>query len=334
MRKILIIAEAGVNHNGKLKQAYKLVDIAKKSGADFVKFQTSIPELHISKFARKANYQLKNNKEENNQLQMVKKLILTYSEFKKIKKYCKKKKIEFLSTPFDLNSIDFLKNLGMKYFKIPSGEITNMPYLVKVGKLKKKIILSTGMASMKEIGQALQILISNGTKKKDITVLQCNTEYPTPIHDANIKAMLTMRKKFKVQIGYSDHTEGFEAALAAVALGATVIEKHFTINKKLSGPDHQASVTGKELKEMVKSIKKVSVALGDGIKKTTNSEKKNMEVARNSIVALKNIKKGEKFTTKNLTVKRPGNGISPMKFFKTLGKKSKYSFSRDELIKI
>ena len=177
-------------------------------------------------------------------------------------------------------------------------------------------------------------MASNGTKKKDITVLQCNTEYPTPIHDANIKAMLTMRKKFKVQIGYSDHTEGFEAALAAAALGATVIEKHFTINKKLSGPDHQASVTGKELKEMVKSIKKVSVALGDGIKKTTNSEKKNMEAARNSIVALKNIKKGEKFTTKNLTVKRPGNGISPMKFFKTLGKKSKYSFSKDELIKI
>ena len=334
MSKTIFIAEAGVNHNGSIALAKKLIDVAKKANADFVKFQTSIPELHISKFARKANYQLKNNKEENNQLQMVKKLILTYSEFKKIKKYCKKKKIEFLSTPFDLNSIDFLKNLGMKYFKIPSGEITNMPYLVKVGKLKKKIILSTGMASMKEIGQALQILISNGTKKKDITVLQCNTEYPTPIHDANIKAMLTMRKKFKVQIGYSDHTEGFEAALAAVALGATVIEKHFTINKKLSGPDHQASVTGKELKEMVKSIKKVSVALGDGIKKTTNSEKKNMEVARNSIVALKNIKKGEKFTTKNLTVKRPGNGISPMKFFKTLGKKSKYSFSRDELIKI
>jgi len=334
MNKIHVIAEAGLNHNGKLKQAYKLVDIAKNAGADFVKFQTSIPELHISKFAKQAKYQLKNSRKEKTQLRMIKKIVLTYEEFKKIKKYCKKKKIEFLSTPFDLRSIDFLKNLKMKYFKIPSGEITNLPYLIKVGKMKKKIILSTGMANMKEISKALRILTSNGTKKKNITVLQCNTEYPTPICDANIKAMLTIKEKFKVQVGYSDHTEGIEASLAAVALGAKIIEKHFTLNKNFSGPDHKASATGVELKKMVESIKKISIALGDGIKKISKSEKKNLKIARNSIVALKNIEKGEKFTFKNLTVKRPGTGISPMKFYKIVGRKSKYSFLKDQLIKL
>jgi len=334
MNRVIIIAEAGVNHNGKLKLAYKLVDVAKKCGADFIKFQTSIPELHISKFAKKANYQTKNTPGDESQLQMCKKITLSYEEFRKLKKYCKKKKIEFLSTPFDLKSIDFLKSLKMKYFKIPSGEITNLPYLTKVAKLKKKVILSTGMANLLEIKEALKILISNGTKKKNITVLQCNTEYPTPLRDANVRAMLTIKKKFKVNIGYSDHTEGIEASLVAAALGAKVIEKHITLNKNLSGPDHKASITPKELKKMVEEIRKVTVALGNGVKKVSPSEGKNIKISRPSIVAAKEIKKGEKFTIKNLTIKRPGNGISPMKLFKVIGKIAKKRFLEDELIKL
>ena len=334
MDKVIIIAEACQNHNGQLNMAYKLVDVAKKCGADFVKFQTSIPELHISKFAKKANYQIKNWKKKGSQLQMIQKLSLTYNDFKKIKKYCKKKKIEFLSTPFDLKSIDFLKNLNMKYFKIPSGEITNLPYLIKVAKLKKKVILSTGMANLTEIREALKILTSHGTKKKNITVLQCNTEYPTPLRDANIRAMLTIKKKFKVNVGYSDHTEGIESSLAAAALGARVLEKHITLNKNLPGPDHRASINPKELKKMIEGIRKITVALGNGIKKISSSERKNIKIARTSIVASKEIKKGEKFTSKNLTIKRPGNGISPMKLFKVIGKIAKKSFSEDELIKL
>ena len=334
MNRVIIIAEAGVNHNGKLKLAYKLVDVAKECGADFIKFQTSIPELHISKFAKKANYQTKNMPGDESQLQMCKKITLSYEEFRKLKKYCKKKKIEFLSTPFDLKSIDFLKSLKMKYFKIPSGEITNLPYLIKVAKLKKKVILSTGMANLIEIKEALKILTSNGTKKKNITVLQCNTEYPTPMKDANIKAMLTIKKKFKVNVGYSDHTEGIEASLGAAALGAKIIEKHITLNKNLSGPDHKASITPKELKKMIEGIRKITIALGNGVKKISSSEGKNIKIARTSIVAAKKIKKGEKFTSKNLTIKRPGNGISPMKLFKVIGKISKRNFLGDELIKL
>ena len=334
MNRITIIAEAGVNHNGKLKLAYKLVDVAKKCGADFIKFQTSIPKLHISKFAEKANYQIKNWQKRGNQLQMLQKLSLTYNDFKKLKKYCKKKKIEFLSTPFDLKSIDFLKNFSMKYFKIPSGEITNLPYLIKVAKLKKKVILSTGMANLMEIREALKILISHGTKKKNITVLQCNTEYPTPLRDANIRAMLTIKKKFKVNVGYSDHTEGIESSLAAAALGARVLEKHITLNKNLPGPDHKASINPKELKKMIEGVRKITIALGNGIKKISSSERKNIKIARTSIVASKEIKKGEKFTSKNLTIKRPGNGISPMKLFKVIGKIAKKSFSKDKLIKL
>ena len=334
MDRIIIIAEAGQNHNGKLKLAYKLVDVAKKCGADFVKFQTSIPKLHISKFAEKANYQIKNWQKRGNQLQMLQKLSLTYNDFKKIKKYCKKKKIKFLSTPFDLKSIDFLKSLNMKYFKIPSGEITNLPYLIKVARLKKKVILSTGMANLIEIREALKILTSYGTKKKNITVLQCNTEYPTPLRDANIRAMLTIKKKFKVNIGYSDHTEGIESSLAAAALGARVLEKHITLNKNLPGPDHKASINPKELKKMIDGVRKITIALGSGVKKVSSSERKNIKIARTSIVASKEIKKGEKFTIKNLTIKRPGNGISPMKLFKVIGKIAKKSFSKDKLIKL
>lgn len=334
MNQVIIIAEAGQNHNGKLSIAYKLVDVAKKCGADFIKFQTSIPELHVSKFAKKANYQIKNWNEKGNQLQMLQKISLTYKDFTKLKKYCNKKKIEFLSTPFDLKSINFLKSLNMKYFKIPSGEITNLPYLKKVAKLKKKVILSTGMANLMEIKAALKILNSNGTTKKNITVLQCNTEYPTPLKDANVKAMLTIKKKLKINVGYSDHTEGIESSLAAAALGANIIEKHITLNKSLKGPDHKASVNPKELKKMIAGIRKISTALGTGIKKISSSEKKNIKNARNSIVAAKKIKKGEKFTIKNLAIKRPGNGISPMKLFKVVGKFAKRSFLEDQLIKL
>jgi len=334
MHRVIVIAEAGVNHNGQLKMAYKLIDAAKKCGADFVKFQTSIPKLHVSKFAKKADYQIKNWKKKESQLQMLQKLSLTYQDFKKIKKYCSKKKIEFLSTPFDLKSINFLKSLNMKYFKIPSGEITNLPYLIRIARIKKKVILSTGMANLREIRDALNILISYGTKKKNITILQCNTEYPTPLRDANIRAMLTIKKIFKVNIGYSDHTEGIESSLAATALGASILEKHITLDKKLPGPDHKASANPKDFKKMVEGIRKITVALGDGIKKISLSEKKNLKIARTSIVALKEIKKGEIFTNKNLAIKRPGTGISPMKFYKVVGKIAKKKFLEDELIKL
>ena len=334
MNRALIIAEAGPNHNGKLKLAYELVDLAKKCGADFVKFQTSIPELHISRFAQKAKYQIKNTRSKGSQLEMIKKITLSYGQFRLLKNYCKKKNIEFLSTPFDLKSIDFLKSLKMKYFKIPSGEITNLVYLQKVGRLKKKIILSTGMANMKEIRDALKVLTSSGTKKKNITVMQCNTEYPTPIKDANLKAMLTIKKKFRVNVGYSDHTEGIEASLAAVALGAKVIEKHFTLNKNMIGPDHKASIVEKELINLVQGTRKISFALGDGIKRVSSSEKRNIKIARNSLVAAINIKKGNKFTMKNIIAKRPGTGISPMKLFRVIGKIAKKDFTRDELIKL
>ena len=334
MSQVIIIAEAGQNHNGKLKMAYKLIDVAKKCGADFVKFQTSIPRLHISKFAKKANYQMKNWKKKESQLEMIQKISLTYKDFKKIKKYCSKKKIGFISTPFDLKSIDFLKSLNMKYFKIPSGEITNLPYLIKIAKIKKKVILSTGMSNLKEIKDALNILISYGTKKKDITILQCNTEYPTPLRDANVQAMLTIKKKFNVNIGYSDHTEGIESSLAATAMGAEILEKHITLNKKLSGPDHKASANPKDFKKMVEGIRKITIALGDGVKKVSLSEKKNLKIARTSIVAFKKIKKGEVFTNKNLTIKRPGNGISPMKLYKVVGRIAKKNFLEDEIIKL
>ena len=334
MSGVIVIAEAGPNHNGKISLARKLIDMAKDCGTDFIKFQTSIPELHISRFAKKANYQSKNTSRRETQLQMAKKNSLTFDQFRQLKKYCKKKRINFLSTAFDLKSIDFLNKLNMKYFKIPSGEITNYPYLSKIGKLKKKIILSTGMATMQEIGEALKVLTKHGLSKKKITVMQCNTEYPTPLRDANLRAMITIKEKYGVPIGYSDHTEGIEAVLAAVAMGAKIIEKHITLNRNLPGPDHKASITKKELKMMIDGIKKVEIALGNGVKKASSSEKKNIKIARNSIVAAKNIKKGEKFTNKNLIMKRPGNGISPMKLFTVLGKIAKKNFVEDELIKL
>ncbi len=334
MSSVKIIAEAGPNHNGNINLAYKLVDIAKRSGADYVKFQTSIPSEHISKYALKADYQKRNTKKNQSQLDMSKKMTLSFKEFKLLKRYCDKKKIKFLSTAFGLSSINFLKKFKMEYFKIPSGEINNVLYLKKIGRLKKKVILSTGMSTMKEISYALKILTLNGTKKKNITVLQCNTEYPTPLADVNLRAMLEIKKKFKINVGYSDHTKGTEASVIAASIGASIIEKHFTISQKLKGPDHKSSLLEKDLKEMIKKIKNVEVILGNKIKKPTKSEKKNIKIARNSIVANRDIFKGEKFTYKNLTVKRPGSGISPTNFFKMLGKKAKKNFKKDQLISI
>jgi N,N'-diacetyllegionaminate synthase len=331
---ITIIAEAGVNHNGNIKLAYKLVDMAKRCGADFIKFQTSIPSMHISKHALKAKYQIKNTGNKQNQLEMSKKISLSYDEFKKISNYCKKKKINFLSTAFDLQSIDFLKSFRMKFFKIPSGEITNLPYLLKIGKLKKKIIISTGMSNLKEINQALKILMRGGTKKSNITVMQCNTEYPTPLKDANLKAMLTIKNKFKVNVGYSDHTLGVDASIWAAAMGAKIIEKHITLDKSLQGPDHKASIEERDLKLLVNKVRLLEIAFGNGKKEPTKSEKKNIVIARNSLVAKCEIKKGQRFSRTNITAKRPGNGISPMLVDKVLGKIAQKNFEEDELIKI
>jgi len=334
MHKTIIIAEAGPNHNGKLKLAFKLVDLAKRAGADFIKFQTSIPEEHIAVNAKKANYQLKNTRNNSTQLKMAKGMTLSFKQFEDLKKYCDKKKIKFLSTAFGFRAINFLTKFKMEYNKIPSGKINNLVYLKKIGKLKKKVILSTGMSNLKEIATAIKVLTSNGTKKNNITVLQCNTEYPTPLKDVNMKAMLTIKKKFKVNIGYSDHTNGIEAPIVAAALGAKIIEKHITTNRNLPGPDHKASITEKELKNLINQVRKVEIILGSDKKKPSQSEKKNLKVARNSIVANFEIKKSERFTKKNLTIKRPGTGISPMMYYKILGKKAVKKFKKDEIIKL
>ncbi len=328
--KTFIIAEAGVNHNGDIKLAKKLIDVAVEAGADAVKFQTFKAEEVVSEYAPMAEYQKKNTGKEESQLDMVKKLELTYEDFKELKNYCDEKGIMFLSTPFDIDSARFLKDLGLELFKIPSGEITNYPLLKEIGSYRKKIVLSTGMADLGEIEDALDVLIKNGTKREDITVLQCNTEYPTPFKDVNLKAMLTIKEAFKVNVGYSDHTLGIEVPIAAVALGATVIEKHFTLDKNLPGPDHKASLEPHELKEMIKAIRNIEKALGNGIKKPSKSEKKNINIARKSIVARRNIKKGETLTEENLTTKRPGNGISPMQWNKIIGKKAYKDIPKDK----
>lgn len=328
--KILIIAEAGVNHNGSLERALKMVDEAKKAGADIIKFQTGKPKNLVSKFAKKAEYQVKNTKSNESQLKMLEKLLLSDKEFVKIKNYCDKKKIKFLSTPFDLESIDFLRKLKIDFFKIPSGEITNYPYLVKIGKTKMDVVMSTGMSNIKEIKDAIKVLKDNGTKR--ISLLHCNTDYPTKFSDVNLNAMLSLKKLFKVEVGYSDHTNGIEVSVAAAALGAKIIEKHFTLDKTLSGPDHKASLEPKELTEMINAIRNIEVSLGDGFKKPSKSELKNVNVARKSIVAKTNIKKGEKFSLKNITTKRPGTGLSPMMWEKVIGKVAKKNFNEDEPI--
>ena len=332
--KTFIIAEAGVNHNGNIEIAKKMIEVAKECGADAIKFQTFKAEKVISRYAPKAEYQKQTTGETDSQLEMVKKLELSFDDFIVLKEYCDKLNIMFLSTPFDFESIDFLNDLGLEIFKIPSGEITNLPYLEKIGKLGKKVILSTGMADLGEIEDALDILISCGTKKENITVLHCNTEYPTPYEDVNLLAMLTIKEAFKVKVGYSDHTLGIEIPIAAVALGASVIEKHFTLDKNMEGPDHKASLEPHELKAMIDAIVNIEKALGNGMKKPSKSELKNKDIVRKSIVAKREIKKGEIFTEDNITVKRPGNGISPMRWYEVLGKVASRDYKEDELIEI
>ena len=330
---VFIIAEAGVNHNGSISIAKRLIDIAAKAGADAVKFQTFKTENLVTKKAKKANYQKKNSNKDQSQFHMLKKLELTPLMHKRLLSYCKKKNILFLSSPFDLSSIDFLNNLKLKIFKIPSGEITNLPYLKKIGGLNKKIILSTGMSNMNEIKNALNILVKSGTKKKNITVLHANTEYPTPIRDVNLKSMLSIGKILNVNFGYSDHTLGFEVSVAAVALGASCIEKHFTLNSNMRGPDHRASLEPKELKKMINAIRNIEIALGSSIKRPSKSEMPNIKIVRKSLVASQDIKKGEIFTEQNLTTKRPGTGLSPFKIIKFLGKRSLKNYKKDQQIK-
>ena len=329
---VYVIAEAGVNHNGSLELAKKMVDCAKKAGADCIKFQTYRAGNLVSKNATKAKYQMNNTDNEESQLDMLKKLELSYDEFTELNIYCKEKEIEFLSTAFDFESIDFLHSLDMKMWKIPSGEITNLPYLIKIAKLGKPIILSTGMSTLKEIESAVSILKSNGSG--EITILHCTTEYPTPFTDVNLHAMNTIRKELQHKVGYSDHTQGVEVSIAAVALGASVIEKHFTLDRNMIGPDHKASLEPNQLQLMIDAIRNVELALGNSNKIPAESERKNMSVARKSILAKKAIKKGELLTEDNLIVKRPGNGISPMKWFEVIGKTAIRDFCEDELIEL
>jgi N,N'-diacetyllegionaminate synthase len=333
MDSVFIIAEAGVNHNGSIELAKKLIDVAVASGVNAVKFQTFKTELCISKKAEKAEYQKENtNNSEETQFDMVKKLELSEATHHELIAYCKIKNIMFLSTPFDHDSIDMLHELGLEIFKIPSGEITNLPYLRHIGKLDKKVILSTGMANIGEIEDALDILVASGTQKDNITVLHANTMYPTPMEDVNLRAMQTIGNTFDISFGYSDHTLGIEVDIAAVAMGATCIEKHFTLDKTMEGPDHKASLEPHELKAMVNAIRNIELALGSSVKKPSPSEQPNMKVARKSIVASKAIKKGELFTEENLAIKRPGNGISPMRWDEIVGSVASLDYDVDELI--
>ncbi len=332
--RTLIIAEAGANHNGSVDIALELVDAAAEAGADVVKFQTGKADKVISKYAPKAQYQQKTTDAKESQLEMCRKLDLDYQVHLKLVNHCQKKGITFLSAPFDLDSIGMLGRLGLATLKIPSGEITNLPYLQKIGALKKRLILSTGMSDLSEIGTALDILVRSGTNKTDITVLHCNTEYPTLYTDVNLLAMLTIRDTFDIKVGYSDHTLGIEVPIAAVALGAIVIEKHLTLDQNMSGPDHKASLEPKEFKQMVLAIRNIEKALGDGVKKPSLSEQKNISVARKSIVAAKAIFKGEVFTQENITAKRPGTGINPMQWDRVIGAAAKRNFKEDELIEL
>ena len=329
---VFIIAEAGVNHNGSIKLAKKLIDVAAKSGANAVKFQTFKTENLVLKTAPKADYQKKTTNKEESQFEMLKKLELDLKAHQILIDYCNKKGIMFLSAPFDLESIDLLNQLGLKIIKIPSGEITNLPYLRAIGKLQKKVILSTGMANLDEIKDALDVLITSGTKKEDITILHANTQYPTPIEDVNLNAMCTIKDAFNIKVGYSDHTLGIEVPIAAVALGATVIEKHFTLDKTMQGPDHKASLEPNELTNMVKAIRNIELALGDGVKKPSKSEMPNIKIVRKSIVAKCKIKKGEILTENNLTTKRPNNGISAMKWDEIIGTIATKNYKKDQLI--
>jgi len=329
---VFIIAEAGVNHNGDALLAKKLIDVAVASGADAVKFQTFKAENLVSKKAQKAQYQKETTDSEESQFEMIKKLELDVDTHQELMAYCDAKGIMFLSTPFDHDSIELLQDLGLDIFKIPSGEITNLPYLRHIGSLNKQVILSTGMADMGEIEDALDVLTTAGTRKKNITVLHANTMYPTPMKDVNLRAMQTIGKAFDVEYGYSDHTLGIEVDIAAVAMGASIIEKHFTLDKEMEGPDHKASLEPEELKAMVDGIRNIELALGLSVKKASPSELPNMDVARKSIVARHSIPHGELFTEKNITVKRPGNGISPMRWDEIIGTQAQKEYKADDFI--
>ncbi len=332
-RHVLIIAEAGVNHNGSLELAKQLIDKAVEAGVDIIKFQTFKTEKLVSKDAKQAEYQQKNiGKKGEGQLAMLKKLELSHEYHEELMAYCREKGIRFFSTAFDMDSIDYLHSLNMGLWKIPSGEITNYPYLRKIAQYQEPVILSTGMCELNDIEAALNVLLEFGAKKEQITILHCNTEYPTPLGDVNLKAMLEIGEKFGVQVGYSDHTKGIEVPIAAVALGATVIEKHFTLDKNMEGPDHKASLEPEELKAMVSAIRNIEQALGSGHKTISESERKNIEIARKSIVSACPIKKGEMFTEENLTVKRPGTGISPMRWNEIVGQTARKDFEEEEMI--
>uniref|UniRef100_UPI004047C904 N-acetylneuraminate synthase n=1 Tax=Algoriphagus sp. TaxID=1872435 RepID=UPI004047C904 len=332
MSNVFFIAEAGVNHNGSLSLAKELVEIAKAAGADAVKFQTFKAEKVVTKTAGKAEYQIANDGGGETQYEMIKKLELSEQDHHELVKHCDLLGIEFMSTPFDMNSIDFLASLGVKRIKIPSGEITNLPFLKKIAALRLETIMSTGMSDMEEIETALDVLLANGLSKKDITILHCNTQYPTPFHDVNLLAMKTIEAKFDVRIGYSDHTNGPEVSVSAVALGAVVIEKHFTKSKTLKGPDHQASMEPGDLFNLVRSIRNIELALGSPEKKVTSSEKANIAIARRSIHISNELKEGNAIRYEDIEIKRPGTGISPMKIGEVVGRVLNKNVGKDHLL--
>jgi N,N'-diacetyllegionaminate synthase len=333
MKAVLIIAEAGVNHNGSVEVAKKMIEAAHEAGADIIKFQTGLPKNVISKYAPKAGYQIENTGIENDtQLDMANSFSMEYASFELLKNYAEKVGIQFLSTPFDIESMDYLHSIGLKLWKIPSGEITNLPYLRHIAKFHEPIILSTGMSTMQEVKKAVDILNENGAGK--VSLLHCTTDYPTNYEDVNLKAMLSLKEEFGVEVGYSDHTRGIEVPVAAVAMGATIIEKHFTLDRNMEGPDHKASLEPNELQQMVHAIRNIESAMGTGIKEPRQSELSNIIAARKSIVAKCDIAEGEILSENVLAVKRPGNGISPMLWDEVVGTKAIRAFKEDELIEL
>ena len=336
IKHTIIIAEAGVNHNGSLDIAKLMIDKAAEAGVDIIKFQTFKAEKLVSRSAKQAEYQKKNigSKSDDSQYKMLKKMELSEQDHLELMNYCKEKGIRFWSTAFDFDSIDYLHTLNLGLWKIPSGEITNYPYIKKIAQYHEPVILSTGMCEMDDVSAAMKVLINNGVRRDQITILHCNTEYPTPFEDVNLRAMLELQSKFQCKVGYSDHTSGIVVPIAAVAMGAFIIEKHFTLNRNMEGPDHKASLEPNELIEMVNAIRSVEKALGSGKKVVSNSERKNIAIARKSIVAARPIKKGETLTEQNLTVKRPGTGISPMRWEDVIGTKAIRDFNEEEIIEL
>ena len=332
--KTLIIAEAGVNHNGDLNMARALVDAAAEAGADLVKFQTFSADRLVTTSARKADYQIKATEADESQYEMIRRLELSPAMHADLIGHCQQRGIEFFSTAFDLDSLDYLNGLGMPRIKVPSGEITNLPYLRKVGAFGKHVILSTGMSTLGEIEAAVDVLERAGTSRDRITVLHCNTEYPVPMAEVNLRAMISIREAFGVKVGFSDHTEGIEVAVAAVALGACVIEKHFTLDRNLPGPDHRASIEPQELAHLIRSIRNIELAMGDGVKRPGLRESQNIPVVRKSLVAVKPIRAGKLFSAENVGVKRPGTGLNPMRWDEVIGRRSVRDFSVNELIEL